>query len=467
MVMLPQDQGVADGMKAAPSTLATVALGLALCCAAFPAFPGAAANATPAQVATGFVALLARGDFNGAESEETSALQQAAPAATLERIWNGLSAQLGAFQRQAGASETAAGAYENVTVSCIFAHGTADLLVTVDASERIAGLHLVNVKPAPAYSPPGYVHPASFHERAVTVGHAPWALPGTLTLPNGRGPFPAVVLVAGSGPDDRNETVGADEPFRDIAWGLASRGIAVLRYDKRTLVYGAKIAALTQFTVQDEFVTDAKAAVSLLSGLPRIDHHHIYVLGHSEGGMMAPEIARQDSHVAGIIIAAGPTRPFVDVYVSQIVYLQSRGLATAAQVAAAKKAAAQIKALTPAGSGRAGDILGAPASYWLYLRGYHDTAVAQKLTIPMLIMQGARDYQVTLTDYRGWRKALAGKSHVTFKRYAGLFHPFIPVPAGNPPGLATPAAYNQPGHVSPTAIRDLASWIESPAPQAR
>src|SRR5437868_1155092 len=73
----------------------------------------------------------------------------------------------------------------------------------------------------------------TFDEREVTVGKGEWELPGTLGLPKGSGPFPAVVLVQGSGPQDRDETMGVNKPFQDIAWGLASNGIAVLRYDKR------------------------------------------------------------------------------------------------------------------------------------------------------------------------------------------------------------------------------------------
>ncbi len=303
------------------------------------------------------------------------------------------------------------------------------------------------------------MHAASFHEQAVTVGSAPWALPGTLTMPDGKGPFPAVVLVAGSGAQDRDETVGANQPFRDLAWGLASRGVAVLRYDKRTLVYAGRIAKLTGFTLQDEIVDDAKAAAGLLTRMPGVDARHIYVLGHSLGGTAVPLVARQDARIAGLVIMAGPTRPLVDVLFDQYLYFQSRGLITAAQVAAVKKQVEAIDALTPADAGRGSNLMGAPASYWLYLRDYHPAAVARGLSVPMLIMQGARDYQVTLADFSGWKQALAGRQTVTFKLYANLFHLFIPVPPGSPAGLAMPAAYGVAGHVDPQVIADIAAWV--------
>jgi len=418
----------------------------------------AAAAPSPA---TTFVALLAKGDFSAAERYFSPPMQAAAPTARLRQVWQTLVGQVGAFERQAGVTEQSIGGVRNVIVHGIFARDTADLVISILLDGKIGGFHVTNIQPAvpTTYTPPGYVHPASFHEQAVTVGSTPWTLPGTLTLPNGPGPFPAVVLVAGSGPADRDETVGDDKPFRDLAWGLAAQGIAVLRYDKRTLVYGARITTLRNFTVQDEFVDDAVAAVHLLARTPRIDHRHIYVLGHSEGGMMAPRIARQDPHIAGLIIMAGPTRPLVDVIVSQYTYLASRGFATLAQLAAAKQQAAAIKVLTPADKDQCCALFSAPPSYWLDLRHYQQATVARGLKIPLLIMQGARDYQVTLADYTGWKAALAHHPRVTFKLYATLFHPFIPVPPGSPAGLATPNAYKSPGHVAPQVIHAIALWL--------
>jgi len=112
------------------------------------------------------------------------------------------------------------------------------LSLSFDSAGRIAGMYFKpSTEPTPsagAYQPPPYVDLTAFTERGVTVGSGQWALPGTLSVPNSRGPFPAVVLVPGSGPNDRDETLGANKPFRDLAWGLASRGIVVLRYEKRT-----------------------------------------------------------------------------------------------------------------------------------------------------------------------------------------------------------------------------------------
>lgn len=99
-------------------------------------------------------------------------------------------------------------------------------------------------------------------------------------------------------------------------------------------------------------------------------------------------------------------------------------------------------------------------SYFLDLRSYHPAEVAAQLKIPMLILRGERDYQVTSEDFDGWKNALAGKPGVTLKVYPGLFHLFMPSSSPGT-GLGTPSDYQKPGHVVEPVIEDIASWIES------
>jgi dienelactone hydrolase len=129
--------------------------------------------------------------------------------------------------------------------------------------------------------------------------------------------------------------------------GLASQKIAVLRYVKRTKEYGTQSSSTAAYTVKDETIADANAAVALLASLPEIDRHHVYVLGHSLGGMLAPRIAAGDGQVAGIIIAAGTVRPLQRVIVEQLKYLANLyGEATEEsrkQIAAAERTEAEIE----------------------------------------------------------------------------------------------------------------------------
>jgi len=283
-------------------------------------------------------------------------------------------------------------------------------------------------------------------------------LPATLTVPVGAGPFPGVVLVHGSGPNDRDETVGANKPFKDLAAGLASRGIAVLRYDKRTKVYGARGVTTGDYTVKQEVVDDALEAVRLLRGQPRIDPARVFVLGHSLGAMMAPRIAAADPKIAGLIAMAGAARPLEDAMLAQIRHLaMADGTISPEEQTAIDdmtKLVESIKALKPADAASGRMIAGAPASYWIDLEAYDPPSAAKAVKSPMLILQGERDYQVTMEDFSKWKAALGSRADVTFHSYKPLNHLFIP---GTGPSL--PAEYQVPGHVDETVIKDIVAWI--------
>jgi dienelactone hydrolase len=313
--------------------------------------------------------------------------------------------------------------------------------------------------PPESYSPPAYAISTSYTESDVTVGSGQWPLPATLDVPTGAGPFPAVVLVHGSGPNDRDETILGNKPFRDLALGLASRGIAVLRYDKRTKVYPARLAGMADFTVKQEVVEDALVAVNTLRAQPRIDPARVFVLGHSLGGMLIPRIAAGDASLAGVIVMAGAARPIEQAILEQTEYLaMADGIITPeeqVQIDEAKKLVETVRTLTPEDGKSAKPIFGAPASYWLDLRGYDAPASAKAVNQPMLVLQGERDYQVTMDEFARWKSALAGKSNVTFHSYPALNHLFV---SGT--GKSVPAEYQTPGHVDEAVIRDIAEWMK-------
>src|SRR5579859_2096309 len=210
----------------------------------------------PAMHAQAVLAALGAREFAKVESQFTDKMKAALPNG-LEPTWTALTTQAGAFKR-CGATRVQPMANMQVTVTeCEFEHAKADAQVVFDGGGKIAGLFFrPPAAPAAPYSPPSYATPASYTEVALTVGAADWPLPATLTMPVGAGPFPAIVLVHGSGPNDRDETILGNKPFEDLALGLASRGIAVLRYDKRTKVYPARLAGLTDLTVGQEVVDD-------------------------------------------------------------------------------------------------------------------------------------------------------------------------------------------------------------------
>jgi dienelactone hydrolase len=414
------------------------------------------------QEAQGFINQVVEGDFTGACRLFDRDMVQAFSEARLKESWLQLIGLAGPFQKISNCQAIERGENYIVTVSCQFEKAPMDIYVVFDQSGQIAGL---NYQPAPVaspYNPPAYVHPDAFHEVEVTVDSGEWALPGTLSWPNGAGPFPAVVLVHGSGPQDRDETIGPNKPFRDLAWGLASQGIAVLRYEKRTKVHAGQITPemVARMTVQEELIDDALSAVQLLRRTPGIDSGGIYVLGHSLGATLAPRIGQQDPSIAGLIVMAGLTRPLEDTILDQYIYLYSlAGAMTDGQKAELEQLMAKVaRVKDPNLSDRvpAKDLpLAIHPAYWLDLRGYQPAEVAKSLAMRLFILQGGRDYQVTTAgNFPAWQKALGEKSNATLKLYPKLFHLFI---AGE--GPSTPQEYLVEGHVSDDVIRDIASWI--------
>jgi dienelactone hydrolase len=419
-------------------------------------------NGRPNLVATAeaVITQTAAGDFESAAQPFAGAMREQFPPDKLAQLWAGLIAQAGAFQRIESSKQARLLQYETVITPVVFERGRVTFQIIFDDQGHVAGLQVhpdESVSPAAPYEAPVYVRPGSFHEQEVQVGSGEWALPCTLTVPEGQGPFPALVLVHGSGQHDRDETIGANKPFRDLAWGLASRGIAVLRYEKRTKAYPQQLAALRNITVRDEVTDDALAAVALLRTTPGIDPNHIFVLGHSLGAMLAPRIGEADPQIAGLILLAGLTRPLEDTILDQFTHIFSLSGSISEdqqrQLDILKAQIAHIKdpALSP--DTPSDQLLGVPASYWLDLRGYDPPGTARGLHMPILVLQAERDYQVTMTDYRGWKDALGERPDVTFRLYPGLIHLFMP-------GEGKPEDYNVQGHVEPQVVDDIARWIE-------
>ncbi|HZR28517.1 MAG TPA: alpha/beta fold hydrolase [Terriglobales bacterium] len=405
------------------------------------------------------VADLAARQFDKVCAQFNEAVSAALPPDKLAGTWDSLLTQAGDFVSIEKSSEKERQGFHVVRITTVFQKARLDAVIAFDAQKRVAGLHFVPAETTSAWQPPAYVKPESFHEREVTVGSSPWQLPGTLTLPNGAGPFPAVVLVHGSGPHDRDESIGPNKPFKDLAWGLAGRGIAVLRYEKRTRIYPQEMAQSGNLTVNDETVDDARKAVDLLATQPEIQAKHIFVLGHSLGGYVGPRIASGDSKIAGLIIMAGSTRPMEQMVVEQVRYLATLdGKITPEgqkQIDEAEKlkAAVEDPNLKP---GMTINFLGAsmPASYFLDLRGYHAPELAGSLQVPILVLQGGRDYQVSAADFDGWKKALAAQPTASFKLYPALNHLFM---AGE--GPSSGVEYEKPNHVLEEVVQDTAEWV--------
>lgn len=416
-----------------------------------------AAEKTADELAREFVNRLAQREYSQAAASFDSQMSHRLPADKLKDLWKGILAQWGELQEIQRIRQLAVQQYQVAIVTCRFQKGLLDVKVVFSANQKISGLFFL---PAGRYQSPAYVKPNLFKDSEVIIGTGLWSLPGTLSMPTGEGKLPAVVLVHGSGPQDRNETIGPNQPFRDLAEGLASRGIVVLRYEKRTKHHQLKMALLSgNLTVREETVEDAVSAVRFLQSHERIDRTRVYVLGHSLGGYLLPQMGAEEQEIAGLISLAGSTRPLEEIVLAQVKYLSSLNnedpaasrqklQKLAEQVAMVKSSG--LKPETPADQLP----LGIPARYWLALRGYDATESARTLQKPFLVLQGERDYQVTMDDFTKWKQALGSRQDVRFNTYPKLNHLFM---AGE--GIATPAEYLKPGNVAKEVVRDIADWI--------
>ena len=285
-------------------------------------------------------------------------------------------------------------------------------------------------------------------------------LPGLLTVPKGEGPFPAVILLQGSGPSDKDESVGSLKPFRDIAEGLTGYGIAVYRFDKRTYVYGKELATRKQISLEDEYLEDAVNAVQLLAAQEQIDPARIYVLGHSLGGNAVPAVARALEQApvkaCGFIMMAASPRPLDVLMREQYEFLYSLLPEVTEEQQAEKDAMfADLDRLQDLDSLTEDDtVAGVYSSYWKWLADYDILQAADEITEPVLLLQGEEDYQVTTVDFDIWKEAVGAKENWKLISYPGLTHIFMTGQKSE-----GSAAYSRDGKVDAQVIGDIARFI--------
>lgn len=415
-------------------------------------------KATPEEIALAMLDASASGRFEEATKSFDLIMSQLLPPAAMKQTWVAIESQYGKYQgHDAPIRENVQGS-TLVRILCRFERGSLEARISFNSNNKIQGYFLSVVG---KYRSPSYVNPESFATEEIEVGKGLLKLPGSLTIPKGEGRFPGVVLVQGSGPSDRDETIGPNKPFKDLAEGLASHGIAVVRYEKRTKHYPLVAAlSLSSLTVHEETVHDAAEAVALLRQQENVDPERIYVIGHSLGGWLLPRIYDAGKPISGLVSLAGSARPLEDLVLEQIEYLAGSDGETSEedklqigkireQVQLAKSA--ELSKKTPASKLP----LSIPPAYWLDLRGYDAPKLAADIPARWLILQGERDYQVIDKDFKAWQAGLQSHPDVTYKRYAKLNHLFM---AGDGPCL--PAEYFREANVDEEVIRDIADWIQ-------
>ncbi|UKT62760.1 alpha/beta hydrolase [Pedobacter mucosus] len=378
---------------------------------------------------------------------------------SLKKLWTDIGTKLGKAESFDAIQSKAQGEFFAVTVEGKFANGDQNFLLGFNKEQKIVGLFLAPAKSAAAYVKPIYADTNLYKEKSVyltTPGHQ---LAAIITTPKNIKNFPVVVFVHGSGPSDMDETVGSNKPFKDLAAGFASKGIASIRYVKRTLIYANEFNK--PFTVKEEVLDDATAAIALAKTVEGANPKAIYVFGHSLGGMLAPKIATTSAEIAGVVLAAAPARRFTDLIIEQNNYMFNLSKDTTA--ANKKQLADAILEINKSKISQLGTtvkpdsiILGLPAKYWVDINNYNQVAVAKTLKQRIYVLQGGNDFQVSKSDFDLWNTAIGKKKNVTVKYYPELNHLLsIQTEKG------TTAQYQIPVSVSETLVNDVATWIKA------
>ncbi len=307
-----------------------------------------------------------------------------------------------------------------------------------------------------AEKPVAPVGPVNWVEREVKFPSGELQFPGTLCLPKDlKGRLPLVVLVHGSGAHDRDETIGPNKPFADIAHALAASGIATLRYDKRTYAFGAALRAQANTITLDQEVTDdAVAALTFAAAQPEVDPARLFVLGHSLGGTMAPYIAQKYPRLRGMILMAAGARPIDQISSEQVRFeLKQEGKSDAEIEEAMKKQQARYDEMRKAPATQMFD--GIPAGYMRDWLARDPAKLVRQSSIPTLVLQGGSDLQVSVADYDLLKAAIASKANSEAHLFPNLTHLFSVAPPNQ-----TFADITRRAHVEPEVTTVIADWIK-------
>ena len=358
--------------------------------------------------------------------------------------------------------------YELATISGTWTQGGATFPLSLKRVKDLA-----EILPKRPQEP---AKPYPYREEDVTYENASAGitLAATLTLPSGKGPFPAVLLITGSGPQDRNESIMGHRPFLVLADYLTRRGIAVLRADDRGIgKSGGKFFTATTA----DFATDAEAGVAYLKSRPEINRNKIGLVGHSEGAIIAPMLAARNKDVAFIVMLAGSGVPGDEVIAEQNARIaQASGLsheqaqAMAAQyrealtlVKAEKDNAVVEKKLREKFTGQMPEpqlnsqIKSVTSPWFRYFISYDPAIALSAVTCPVLALSGSKDLQVPPDqNLPAIRKALeaAGNGHFEIDDIPGLNHLFQTATTG------APAEYGQIEEtMAPAALKKIGDWL--------
>lgn len=416
---------------------------------------------TSEEISISFIKKLERQQFDSCYAMFDTVISNKISVDMLEQMWASIPRYMGEYKSYSSITLEKKDTTEIVFVRCEFEKTKMDLqLVYNSPPKKIIGMFFTPPKNKAAYVYPEYSQSHKFYETKVAVITGTYTLPGVLCVPNNTKNPPVVILLAGSGPNDKDETIGANKVLKDLAVGLASNGIATYRYDKRTLVYGKEISQkMDDFDLNQEVIEDAISAVNMLKKNPDFKESKIYIIGHSLGAMCAPLIASKSKAVNGIVLLAGNARPVEDLLIEQYTYIfgldsidlqEKNNLEIIGNQIKIVKDPKLLKTANP------NELpLGLTSHYWQSITKHNQVQVAKKLKQPILVIQGERDYQVTMIDFNLWKENLSSNSKNQFISYPGLNHLLM-----KGEGKSIPSEYEKQSNVDEKIIIDITTWIK-------
>ncbi len=391
-----------------------------------------------------------------------SSLVKEVSAFEIKMAWESMRKSMGEFRDTLDFQQESIGFKKVWNVGLAFEKDSIDLAFYFTEEGKLSGFFQQPYAVKAPYQLPDYTNAKDFSELPFILYSKGYLLPGILTLSTKSKSSPLLILAHGSGPNSKDEKMGPNPVFKDLAYGLASQGVSTFRYDKRSLVYGSEmISNPDSFTVYEEVIEDILSAIDTFHQNSRFKG--IFVLGHSLSGYLAPRVAEKRPRIHGIISAAGPARPLQTLILEQYKYFQSIDEDPDDWIYTIKQLQRKIEYLESeefSFSAYAESLpLDLPAAYWMDLKNYDPIQTARNAGVPILVLQGEKDYQVLMTDFALWKSGLKNCSKCRFKSYEKLGHGFFE-------GADVPGAeqYNQVDHVRKDVILDIAKFIKTNRP---
>lgn len=383
----------------------------------------------------------------------------------LAPIWKQLTANYGAFNGFGLQDTNTIGDNLVINTDLNFEKAVMNFMISVNSkSNKISGMYISEQEkkeeaPIIEHKLPNYIDTTKFKEIDVVVKDV-FDLKGKMSMPNNFEKNIVFILVHGSGPNDMDETIGENKFFQNLAWGLASDGYGVLRYNKLTFEHGIDLVKINpKLTQKDEYNNSIKGAIKLIKENPLTNKSKIILIGHSQGASVITDFAN-DNSVDGLVLLSGSPRKLYDLYTEQLEYLFSiDGVETQAEKSMLQEHKDRINYFKSHNKNKIQTDslpLGLNYEYWMYLEKYNPIENLKKSKKPTLIINGGHDYQVTKADFKLWESNLKDKSNIKFDYIDNVNHIYSETPK-----MSVPGDFQKYLPIVPILFKDIEKWVEN------